>query len=145
AIHRGGGRALRLSRVSQGVWSAIGVQEIDIPEGRPELTFAAFAPTGKLWVGLGYRDQSGEDRFFGAAEVDLMAGRVRYHRQFPRGTVPPPGTMPIPNHITAVHFGDEAIWFATKSGAARVSMARGAMHLYTENDGLESELLRDVL
>jgi ligand-binding sensor domain-containing protein len=181
AIHRGArGNWLRLSRVNQGAWSAISMQEIAVPEGSPELTFAAFGPpmTGwtpagavkpgapaaasykgtaeHLWLGLQYRDKADQPHFHGAAEVDVDSARVQYHRQFPKGTSPPPGALPIPNDCTAVFFAPGTIWFATKSGAVRVdsqmALAAGggtgagqtAVRIFTENDGLESELLRDV-
>jgi len=158
AIHRGpSARGVRLSRVNQGVWSTIAMQDIQVPEGLPELTFAAFGPrvergsrlasddrSERLWLGLQYHEASGEARFFGAAEVDVEAGKVLYHRQFPRGTAPPPGTLPIPNDCTAVYFDVDTIWFATKSGATRVAPGPLRVQVFTENDGLESELVHDV-
>jgi hypothetical protein len=145
AIDRGAkGRALRLYGVNQGVWSPVGMQDIEVPEGQPELTFASYAPTGHLWLGLQYHDRDGEPHFFGAAEVDVASAKVQYHRQYPRGTSPPAGTLPIPNDCTAVFFGGDGIWFATKSGAVRVDGTSSKVRLWTENEGLESELLRDV-
>src|SRR5262249_32220051 len=104
-------------------------------------------------IGLQYHDTSGEMRFHGVAEIDVDGAHVQYHRQFPRNKTPPSGTLPVPNDCTAIYFAEDAMWFATKSGAARLLLegqgtrARSGerFRVYTENDGLESELLRDIV
>jgi len=108
----------------------------------PEINFARFGPTGNLWIGLHYRDPDGEDRPYGAAEVDLDDAKVTYHRTYPRGVAQPPGSLKIPNDVTAMLFHGQELWFATKSGACRV--VGHTVTLFTENQGLESELLRDI-
>jgi ligand-binding sensor domain-containing protein len=143
AIHRGAtGRALRLSRLTGDVWLPLAMQELEVPNSVPEITFAVFSPAGTLWIGLHYRDPDGEDRPYGAAEVDLDEAKVIYHRTFPQGVATPPGSLPIPNDVTAVLFRGKDLWFATKSGACRVQGK--TVTLFTENEGLESELLRDI-
>jgi hypothetical protein len=143
AIHRGkSGSALRLSRLTDRAWIPLAVQELQVPHNVPEISFAVFALSGNLWIGLHYKDTDGEDRYFGAAEVDIDEAKVTYHRTFPRGEVQPPGSLPIPNDVTAVLFHPGDMWFATKSGACRV--LGKSVKLFTEADGLESELLRDI-
>jgi hypothetical protein len=143
AIHRGAtGRALRLSRLDGEAWMPLAMQELEVPSNVPEITFAVFAPRGNLWIGLHYRDPDGTDRPYGAAEVDLDDAKVIYHRTFASGEATPAGSLPIPNDVTAVLFRGAEIWFSTKSGACRVQGKR--ITLFTENEGLESELLRDI-
>jgi ligand-binding sensor domain-containing protein len=143
AIHRGrSGVALRLSRLTDRAWIPIAMQDVEVPHNVPEISFAVFAPSGNLWIGLHYKDTDGEDRYYGAAEVDIDEAKVTYHRTYPRGQTPPPGSLPIPNDVTAVLFHPGEIWFATKSGACRVRERQ--VTLYSEAQGLESELLRDI-
>jgi ligand-binding sensor domain-containing protein len=143
AIHRGkSGQALRLSRLTDRAWIPIAMQEVEVPHNVPEISFAVFALSGNLWIGLHYKDTDGEDRYYGAAEVDIDEAKVTYHRTFPQGQVQPSGSLPIPNDVTAVLFHPGEMWFATKSGACRV-MGKN-VKLFTEAEGLESELLRDI-
>jgi ligand-binding sensor domain-containing protein len=120
----------------------LAMQELEVPNSVPEITFAAFGPKGTLWIGLHYRDPDGEDRPYGAVEVDIDEARVTYHRTFAKGTALPAASLAIPNDVTAVLFRGAEIWFATKSGACRVTDRK--ITLFTENEGLESELLRDI-
>ena len=143
AIHRGqSGKALRLSRLTDRAWIPIAMQELEVPHNVPEISFAVFALSGNLWIGLHYKDTDGEDRYYGAAEVDIDEAKVIYHRTYRQGQVQPPGSLAIPNDVTAVLFHPGDMWFATKSGACRV-MGK-SVTLFTEAQGLESELLRDI-
>jgi hypothetical protein len=131
AIHRGAGdQKLRISRVADGRWTPIGIQSVAVPNGPPELNFAEFAPNGHLWVGLRYVDKDGDPRDFGADEIALDSGKVIVHKE-------------LPTDMVALYWkAPNEAWFATRSGAAR--LLDGKLRVFTENDGLESELTRDI-
>jgi hypothetical protein len=131
AIHRGAeDRALRISRVEDNRWTPVGIQAVQVPVGAPELNFAAFAPDGHLWVGLRYIDKDGDARDFGAHEIALDSGKVFSHRE-------------IPTDVVAMFFrARNEAWFATRSGAAR--LLDGKVRVFTENDGMESDITRDI-
>jgi hypothetical protein len=131
AIHRGSDdRQLRISRVDEGRWTPIGIQAVAVPVGAPELNFAAFAPDGHLWVGLRYVDKDGDARDFGADEIAFDSGKVIAHKE-------------LPTDVVAMYWkAPNEGWFATRSGAAR--LLDGKLRVFTENDGMESELTRDI-
>lgn len=131
AIHRGADdRQLRMSRVDDGRWTPIGIQAVEVPVGAPELNFAGFAPDGHLWVGLRYVDKDGDARDFGADEIAFDSGKVIAHKE-------------LPTDVVAMYWkAPNEAWFATRSGAAR--LLDGKLRVFTENDGLESELVRDI-
>ena len=131
AIHRGAdNRQLRLSRVDEGRWTPIGIEAVEVPLGAPELNFAEFAPDGHLWVGLRYVDKDGDARDFGADEIALDSGHVVAHKE-------------LPTDVVAMYWkAPNEAWFATRSGAAR--LLDGKLRVFTENDGMESELTRDI-
>ena len=131
AIHRGAeDRQLRISRVDEGRWTPIGIQAVEVPMGAPELNFAAFAPDGHLWVGLRYFDKDGDARDFGAAEIAFESGKVIAHKE-------------LPTDVVAMYWkAPNEGWFATRSGAAR--LLDGKLRVFTENDGMESELTRAI-
>jgi hypothetical protein len=131
AIHRGAAdHALRLSRVDDNRWTPIAIQPVQVPEGAPELNFAAFAPDGHLWVGLRYIDKDGDARDWGADEIALDNGKVVRHTE-------------IPIDVVAMYWkARNEAWFATRSGAAR--LLDGKVRVFTENDGMESEITRDI-
>ena len=166
AIHRGAKDSiLRLSTVADKLWTPVGIQSVLVPYGPPDLNFAVYAPSGSLWVGLRYYDRESDPVDFGAAEIALESGQVIYHNQSGpppapkppapsgrsrRGAAPPPPSGPaatvgttLPNDMVAMYWrgGNEA-WFATRSGAAR--MLDNKVTLYTEAEGMESELIRDI-
>lgn len=138
AIHRGAGEAaLHLSRIDKGTWTPIPNVTITAPGEVPEISFARFASGGSLWVGLRYRDGM-EMRAGGLAIIEIATGKVSYHR--PEGGTDK--TMPIPMGVVDADVRGETAWFATNEGIARLS--RGQVRLWTENDGLLSEVARAV-
>ena len=142
AIHSGAGdRFLRVSSVSsEGTWTPTGMTQLEVPVGVPTVTFAAFAPSGRLWLGLRYVDKDSDQVDFGAAEVDLDGGTVIYHR---KGGGLGAQSKPLPNDIeSALFVGGGEAWFGTRSGA--VHLKGGELTTYTENDGLESEIIHDI-
>jgi hypothetical protein len=145
AIHRGGvSNQLRISSVVNGNWTPITMQAVAVPFGPPELNFAKFAPDGHLWVGLRYVDKEKDVVDFGAAEIALEGGKVIYHRQ--AGKHMDSSTVfgsELPSDMVAMFWrSSKEAWFATRSGAAR--LLDGTVRVFTENDGLESELIYDI-
>jgi ligand-binding sensor domain-containing protein len=140
ALHRGAkDSVLRVSRVDEGRWTPIGMTGVAVPVGAPDLNFASFAPNGNLWVGLRYTDTEGEIVDFGAAELNVLTGEAKYHRLDP--AIPAP--QQLPNNVVALTWrGEDEGWFATRSGAVRVE--GGKTTVYTENEGLESEIIHDI-
>jgi hypothetical protein len=128
-----------MSRVDDGRWTPIAMQAVEVPEGLPDLNFAGFAPDGHLWVGLRYTDREHDQRDYGAAEILLDSGKVIQHRQGQRS----PGAVELPNDVVAMYWkAPNEGWFATRSGAAR--LLDGKLRLFTENDGMESEITVDI-
>lgn len=146
ALHRGNGKEVRISRVgSQGKWTPVGVTSLEVPRGVADISFAAFSPRGRLWVGLRYTDSDQDIRDFGAAEVNVDDGKVVYHRQKPKGAASSASEgVSIPSDVTAIAWrGPDEVWLASRSGAVR--LLDDKVKVYTENDGLESELIHDVV
>ncbi|MDX2088314.1 MAG: hypothetical protein SFX73_10715 [Kofleriaceae bacterium] len=148
ALHRDANeRALAVSKLDKGgTWSELPNLTITTPGGAPEVSFARFAQ-GALWVGLRYRDGL-ERRAFGLAVADLGTGRVAYHRTGENGTTTAPSSIekqkmfPIPISVLDGDVRGEAAWFATSEGVAQ--LADGEVKVWTEADGLQSELARAV-
>ena len=143
AIHRGAAdSALRFSTVEGGRWTPVSFQEVKVPVGAPGLNFAVFSPDGHLWLGLRYVDKDGDARDHGAAEIDLDSGRVVYHRQGADTHTVAYG-YELPSDMVSMYFrSPKEAWFATRSGAAR--LLDGKVRVFTENDGIESELISDI-
>ena len=143
AIHRGAkGSELRISSVADGRWTPVSMQSVAVPLGAPELNFAEFSPDGHLWLGLRYVDKAKDPVDHGAAEVDLDAGHVVYHRQGDIDMKTSFGAA-LPNDMVAMYWrSTKEAWFATRSGAAR--LLDGKVRVFTENDGMESELIYDI-
>ncbi|HZS40607.1 MAG TPA: hypothetical protein VFF06_27430 [Polyangia bacterium] len=144
AIHRGAADPqLRISTVENGNWSPIGMQSVQVPEGVPYLNFAEFSPDGHLWVGLRYVDRDKDQIDHGAAEIALDSGDVVYHRQTAAGKEKVTEGVALPNDVVAMYWrAPHEAWFATRSGAAR--LLDGKVRVFTENDGMESELITDI-
>jgi hypothetical protein len=143
AIHRGAGaNELRVSTVEGGRWTPLSMQEVAVPNGPPELNFAELAPDGHLWVGLRYFDKESDPIDYGAAEIELESGKVIYHRSGKMDAKTTYG-FGLPSDMVAMYWrGKFEVWFATRSGAAR--LLDGKVRVFTENDGMESELISDI-
>jgi hypothetical protein len=127
--------------VSDRHWTPIGMQAVEVPFGPPNLNFASIAPDRHLWVGLRYVDREKDDVDYGAAEIDLDTGKVLYHRQS-RLTIGNVG-FELPDDLVGMYIRNATeSWFATRSGAARY--AGGRLEIFTENDGLASELISAI-
>ncbi len=131
-----------LARVD-GDWRLQEGLEVKVPGRDPELAFARLSPTGMLWLGLQYRDDAGQLRPFGVAQLDLSLGGVTYHRATADEDSAERGVLPVPVNAVDASFAGAETWLATSEGAAVVG-EDGSLDLYTEADGLRSELLRGV-
>jgi hypothetical protein len=148
AIHRGpveskAANLLRISMVESGQWTPVSMQEVAVPNGPPSLNFAQFSPDGHLWVGLRYVDRENDPIDHGAAEVDLDSGKVIYHRAVASPDAKTLYGFALPSDMVAMYWrGPKEAWFATRSGAAR--LLDGKVKVFTENEGLESELIQGI-
>ena len=143
ALHRGSGEdEIHLSRIDGATWTLLPKIALTTPGERPEVSFARFAASGALWIGLRYHDGS-ERRAYGLAIVDPTTGKTAYHRT--EAIVPDKKAakmLPIPVGVVDADVRGDTAWFATNEGVAR--LAHGEVKLWTEADGLRSELARAV-
>ncbi|HUS65566.1 MAG TPA: hypothetical protein VMZ28_13540 [Kofleriaceae bacterium] len=127
------GQRIAVAELRGDDWRELGFA-IETPGGDPEVSFARFAPGGRLWVGLRYRDDAGALMPWGVAQIDLALGAVSYHG--------PEGDPAVPSDVSAVDFqGDEA-WMATGQGAAQ--LAGRKLALFGADEGWGGGLLRGV-
>lgn len=143
ALHRGAAEnEIHLSRIEGTGWTAVPRIALVTPGTGPEVSFARFAAPGALWVGLRYHDGV-ERRAYGLAIVDTATGKVTYHRtEAAASDRKAPKMLPIPVGVVDADVRGQTAWFATNEGVAR--LARGEVTVWTEADGLRSELARAV-
>lgn len=142
ALHRAAAEnELHLSRIDGGTWTVVPKVAIATPGERPEVSFARFAAAGSLWLGLRYHDGV-ERRAYGIAIVDTASGKVTYHRTEAAAGERKEKMLAIPVGVVDADVRGDTAWFATNEGVARLS--RGEVKLWTEADGLRSELARAV-
>ncbi len=147
ALHRGAeDKEIRLSRIGGWTWTAVPKIALTTPGDAPEVSFARFAGPDQLWVGLRYRDGQ-EKRAYGIAIVEPSTGKVTYHhteaitaRDDPANK--PAKMLPIPVGVVDADVRGDIAWFATNEGIAR--LANGQVKLWSEANGLRSELARAV-
>ena len=148
ALYRATGEsAIRIARIdATPAWSPLPKIQITTPGTDPEISFARFAESGSLWVGLRYRDGL-EMRPWGIAIIELETGKVAYHRT---GDTPKKlgdkqsgeQMLPIPIGVVDADIRGDTAWFATNEGVAR--LLDGKVSVWTEAEGLRSELARAV-
>jgi len=144
ALHRSGvENEIHLSRIDGEAWTQIPKVALATPCNSPEVSFARFAEAGSLWVGLRYRDGV-ERRAYGVAVIEPASGKTAYHRtEDVAGPVDKkPKMFAIPVGVVDGDVRGKAAWFATNEGVAR--LVGGVVKLWTEADGLRSELARAV-
>src|SRR5262249_50764722 len=137
-------KEMHLSRIEGQIWQSVAKVSLATPGDAPEVSFARFASSGTLWVGLRYRDGA-ERRAYGIAIVEPSAGKVTYHRTT-EAAPPTKGDkkkmLPIPVGVVDADVRGDTAWFATNEGIAR--LVGDQVTLWTEADGLRSELARAV-
>lgn len=141
ALHRAAGEnEVHLSRIDGATWTAVPKVALSTPGDAPEVSFARFASSGSLWVGLAYKDGQ-ETHAYGIAIVETATGKVSYHRT---EAVPDKTKkmLPIPVDVVDADVRGDTAWFATNEGVAR--LIGGQVKVWTEADGLRSELARAV-
>jgi hypothetical protein len=144
ALHRAAGEsAIRLSRIDPAAGWILQTKVSLVTAGAAsEISFARFASSSSLWVGLRYREGQ-ETRAYGIAIVDTATGKVAYHRTADAGEVgKKPKMLPIPIGVVDGDVRGDTAWFATQEGVARLT--NGKVELWTEADGLRSEVTRAV-
>ena len=140
ALYRSAGhQGVTIARRRGHVFEPLQGVELQAPGGVSGISFARFAPDGLLWVGLQV-GEADEATAYGVAVVDLTLSSVFFHRESARKSA---GIMPVPNDATDVSFRGDEIWFATLAGVARIEA--GQVKVYSEADGLETELFHAVV
>jgi len=138
------GKSVVTTALQGGKWIQQKAYPITIPSGRVAVRFARVSPTGDLWVGLGFREPGGELRPWGVAAL-AVGGSVVYHRS----TLLPtenrgPGSLALPDDARDVEFlSDGTVFLATGSGICRINGNK--VKLFTENEGLTSEIIHKVV
>jgi two component regulator with propeller domain len=115
-----GRSAIQLCLFEDGRFVPRRVPELKVSKGEPYVSFARYAPSGDLWVGLLHRDDDGELRNEGVA-VQKASGEVAYYRasaQKKKGRTA--GGLPLPDEVRGVAFGGDATWLATLGGLVRI-------------------------
>ncbi len=113
ALHRAEGEsAIQLSRIEDGRWTLLDKVILTTGTDEPSISFARFAASGSLWIGLRDRD-AGEWKTFGIAIVDVASSRVVMHR--------PGGRLPVPTAILGADVRGGEAWFATADGVSRLA------------------------
>jgi hypothetical protein len=133
--------AIRLSRIDANGWTALPKVSVTTAGTAPEVSFARFASSGSLWVGLRYRDGQ-ETHAYGIAIIDTAAGKVAYHRTTDPGPDRKLKMLPIPIGVVDGDVRGDTAWFATNEGVARLT--NGKVDVWSEADGLRSEVARAV-
>ncbi|HET7502344.1 MAG TPA: hypothetical protein VFK02_15100, partial [Kofleriaceae bacterium] len=143
ALHRGTAETeIHLSRIEGAGWTQVPKVALATPGTGPEVSFARFTGPGALWVGLRYHDGI-ERRAYGIAIVETASGKTTYHRTEAASVDRKgPKMLPIPVGVVDADMRGETAWFATNEGVAR--LADGEVKVWTEADGLRSELARAV-
>jgi hypothetical protein len=145
ALHRTTAESeLHLSKIDGAAWTLVPKVSLATPGPAPEVSFAKFASPGTLWVGLRYHDGT-ERRAYGIAIVDVSTGKTAYHRtEAPSEDhdKKPAKMLPIPVGVVDGDVRGDTAWFATNEGIARLT--GNDVRLWTEDDGLRSELARAV-
>lgn len=134
-------KTVRLAQVTGDHWQPVMLRDLAVPAGLPDVTFAAVAPTNRLWLGLRYIDIDSDKRGWGAAEVDLARDSVVYHR--PVGVMGPKDSSvgyELPSDITTAFFrGADEAWFGLRAGVAH--LLGGKLTAYTDTSGIGNDVV----
>jgi len=138
ALHRGAAeQTIHLSRIVGQTWTPISRVMLTTPGSSPEVSFAKFASSGQLWVGLRYHEAS-ERRQYGLAVVDAETGKTTYHRRDETGAA----MWPVPLVVVDADVRGDIAWFATTDGVTRLS--KGRVKEWAVPASLDSALPRAV-
>ena len=124
------------------------VQKVPLARGdgrgvaHPSVAFAAFAPGGNLWLGVGAVAADGQEQGRGAIEMaPAGGGAIVRHGAFP-GSDASPESLPLPYDLTGVIFDGTATWFSARSGINR--WQESELRHWGENEHMDSEVCLDV-
>lgn len=136
AIHRHDGEptTLHISRVDATTWTPLAKLTLTTPGDVAEISFAKFAASGRLWIGLRYREDD-EPQSDGVAVVEPSSGRVTY-RGGDRDTSRT--KMPIPVGVVDADLQRTSGWFATDESVVHV--AGTSATTWTDRDGLKPDI-----
>jgi hypothetical protein len=111
---------------------------------RPSVSFATFAPSGNLWLGVGTVAKDDQEQGRGALEIALPSagkGAVIHH-----GALSPkeasPESLPLPHDLTGAFFDGAATWFSSRSGMDRLQQSE--LRHWGENEHMDSEVCLGV-
>jgi ligand-binding sensor domain-containing protein len=144
ALHRPAGtNILKFSRLAADgkSWEPVGDLPISVPRGTLEVGYVAVTPTGRFWIAVSYRDGA-EALPFGMAVTSPKLDEVSYYHRYDKAPPDPALNLPV-NDISALTFDAGGAWMATFSGVFR--LGKESSTLYTENEGLASEITYDVV
>jgi ligand-binding sensor domain-containing protein len=122
-------------------WQPLLSVPLPIPPGSPTISFAAFAPDGNLWLGLGVLGPDGQEQGRGAVEIALGTGKVIHHGAA-QAVTPDPESLPLPYDLTGILFDGPATWFSSRSGMSR--WQESELRRWGENDHMTSEVCYGV-
>ncbi len=142
AVVRNGQGGLDVARRIGKTWKPFELKPALLSHRGPlSATFARMDPQGRLWIGLALG--KGEDRRgVGVAVVDLKTSTVTIHG---RGADLPqtPGSLGVHSELSGAAFVAGVTYLASRRGVIRID-ANGVVRVFTENDGLKSELIQGV-
>jgi hypothetical protein len=142
ALHRAvdprRGEQLAVSRIDGAAWTMVAA--IDTPGALPGVSFARFAPDGRLWIGLRAHDGAGW-RPWGVVSVSVSSGAVDDRRPPDDGAGELAAGVPV--DVIDAAFRDEELWMATGDGAIQID--GDTTTRWTQRDGLPAPRVRALV
>lgn len=143
AVLRNGHGGLDLARRAGEAWTPLELQPLlESRTGPITATFARLAPSGHVWVGLAIGTGESQ-RGAGVAVIDPNTGTLVLHgdsADLPKTK----GSLDFPGELTGVAFLKGSTFLGSRQGVVHLD-PRGVVRVLTENDGLASEVIRDIL
>jgi len=142
ALLRSGRGSLEVVRQAGKGWTALELTPaLHTKQGPLLVNFARLGPKGKLWIGLAIQE-SDDTRGAGLAVVDLATNKVSLHG---RGTGLPEtaGGLGVPSDLSGAAFLGDLVYLGSRGGVVRIA-ADSSIRVFTENDGLASELIQEI-
>ena len=118
-------------------WQTVEKVPLDLGGDRPSVSFAAFSPSGSLWLGLGAVAGGGQEQGRGALEIALATHRIVRHGPVEKRGASPE-SLPLSHDLTGVIFDGDATWFSSRSGISR--WQESELRHWGENEHMDSEV-----
>lgn len=142
AIMRSSRGSLELVRRTGKKWTALELTpELHTKQGPLGVRFARFGPKGKLWIGLTV-EESDDTRGAGLAIVDLATKKISLHGRS-AGLPETAGALGVPSDLSGAAFLGDLVYLGSRGGVVRIA-ADSSVRVFTENDGLASELIQEI-